>query len=133
MATHHAPKETPETMIKRRKRHFNGLKISWRLAKQAREESKTDPKAFAEYLTLDIYHEMLLSEDAETRHKAAREMLAYTKARKTVETVKVEKEKKTSEAQAAFSLNLPKAKEAEKLPKEIQDKIHQIKSGTGNS
>lgn len=128
--THHAKEDTIEKVIARRKKYAHVLRINARLARDAKKEAKIDPKAFTEYLTLDVYNEMLLSDDLDTRARAAREMLAYVRARKLGEPVK-KKKTKDVETEPGFALNLPKVKEVEKLPKEIADKIHQIKSGAG--
>jgi len=121
------PVETPESIRARRIKISRSSRIYIKLAKDALKESKVNPKAFTEYLTLDIYNEMLLDENPEVYRKAAREMLAYTLARKRSEQESAGKGKLKVEQTSGLKLDLPTPKEPKRLPQSVADKIHQIK------
>lgn len=116
--------ESEKTIIKRRRSINRELDIAKRLADEAKVKATEDPKAFTEYLALDIYNEMMLDNDKQTRYKAAKDMLAFTLAKKRPEGLgrnNGEGEKKV------FTPNLPPPKPKEPIPENIQLRIHSIK------
>jgi hypothetical protein len=117
--------ESEKTIIKRRRSINRELDIAKRLADEAREKAKDDPKLFTEYLALDIYNEMMLDTDKQTRYKAAKDMLAFTLAKKRPQWMGGGKE--GEEGKKLFTPNLPVPKEKTPIPEHIQLRIHSIK------
>ncbi len=113
--------------VARRRKLEKIMQIGKRLYEEALEEAKTNPKAFVEYLTVDTYIEMMLSNDEKTRFKAANDMLAYSLAKKRpIQEPKVDPNKKP------FEPILPKQKQVE-IPPHIQEKIHSIRTKSAQS
>jgi len=116
--------ESEKTIVKRRKALHQELNISKRLLEEARTKSADDPKAFAEYLTVDIYIESMLSTDIDVRRKAAKDMLAYSLAKKKSAVLG----QGEGEGKPKFEPTIPARKEPDPLPPEVQQKIHSIQS-----
>jgi len=122
--------ESIGTILKRRKLLYSTLDISKRLAEEAKEKAVTDPKYFTEYLTIDIFNEMMLSKDDTVRHKAAKDMLAFTLSKKRPAGMGGGSGKE-GEEKPKFSPVIPPRKEQGEIPQDVAAKIHSIK--TGNS
>jgi len=118
-------RESEATIGKRRRKIGADLNIVKRLAEEAKLKAEEDPKLFVEYLTIDIYLEMMLDPDKQTRYKAAKDMLAFTLAKKRPQGMGLQPEAD----QKLFKPNLPPPREKEPIPAHIQEKVFQIKQG----
>ncbi len=114
-----------KTLLAERRRLSVELNIGERLEAEAKEKSKEDPKYFVEYLTMSVYNEMLNDSDKQTRYKAAKDMLAFTLAKKRPQGMGVKQD--GDEGKKLFQPNLPTPKPKEPIPENIQLRIHSIK------
>jgi len=79
---------------------------------------------------MDIYVEMMLDKDKDIRRKAAKDMLAFTLAKKQPEGLGSQKPSK--EGGKTFTPVLPAPKPIGPIPEDVQAKIHSIKSANAS-
>ena len=111
---------SPKTLAAKRRQLAKALDIAKKLRDQAKLDAETDPKAFLEYLALDIYLERLLSNDND-QYRTAKEMLAYTLSKKRQIPVDPAKDK----GNKPFEPKLPETKPVN-VPDHIKAKVHSI-------